>query len=50
MFRGKQIYFRHISPNDWELILNWENDPQNWKVSSISKPYTKNQIKYFTVS
>jgi diamine N-acetyltransferase len=47
MFRGENIYFRHVSPNDLNLILNWENDHENWKVSSISKPYTKNQITEF---
>lgn len=47
MFRGEGIYFRHVSLGDLDLILNWENDPKNWKISSISKPYTRTQIKEF---
>ena len=47
IYRGKNIYLRTITPNDVNLILNWENNPDNWKISSITQPYTKQQITEF---
>jgi len=44
MFRGDKIYFRIITSDDVDLILTWENNPVNWKVSSISKSFTRQQI------
>jgi diamine N-acetyltransferase len=50
IYRGNHIYLRTIIPTDVNLVLNWENNPENWKVSSITKPYTKEQITEFVNS
>jgi len=50
IYRGNHIYLRTITPTDVDLVLNWENNPDNWKVSSITKPYTKEQITEFVNS
>lgn len=47
MFRGEHIYFRNITSDDIDLIMAWENNPNNWKVSSIIKPYSREQIEEF---
>lgn len=47
MYRGQHIYFRHITPDDIDLILTWENNTENWKISSTTKPYTRDQIEEF---
>ncbi len=50
IYRGDQIYLRTINPNDVDVVLNWENNPDNWKVSSITKPYSRDQIVEFVNS
>jgi len=47
MFRGDKIYFRHLTTDDLSLMVAWENNPENWKISSTSKPYTRSQIEEF---
>ncbi|MGV6860169.1 MAG: GNAT family N-acetyltransferase [Putridiphycobacter sp.] len=50
IYRGKSIYLRTITPADLDVILNWENDPNNWKISSITKPYSRAVIQEFVNS
>ena len=47
MFRGENIYLRNVTSDDLDLILAWENNPDNWKVSSTTKPYNREQIEEF---
>ncbi len=34
-------------PEDIHLMVLWENNPENWKVSGIDKPYTYLELKAF---
>jgi len=41
---GKKIFLRTVRPTDADLLLNWENNKNNWEVSGTEKPYTKKEI------
>lgn len=41
------ISLREMKPADAELLLEWENNPENWEISETSQPFTKEQIEAF---
>jgi len=47
MYRGEKIYFRTLTNDDVSVMLAWENNPDNWKISSTTKPYSRAQIEEF---
>lgn len=47
MYRGEYIYFRSITSDDIDLIMVWENNQKNWKVSSTTQAYTREQVEQF---
>lgn len=44
MLKGENIYLRKVIPEDAKHLLDWENDPENWKVSGIIEPYSIEEI------
>lgn len=44
---GQHIFLRELQPTDADVMLKWENDVDNWKVSGTTKPFTKEQIETF---
>jgi len=44
---GQHIFLRALQPNDTEVMLKWENDTTNWKVSGTTKPYTTKEVETF---
>jgi diamine N-acetyltransferase len=50
MYRGDNLYLRFIKPDDSDLIFNWENNPDNWKISSVDKAFSTEQISAFVNS
>jgi diamine N-acetyltransferase len=44
MIPGKHIYLRPVSLKDVNYILEWENDPELWDVTSTPGPFTKSEI------
>ena len=50
MLKGKQIYLRTIEPSDADIILKWENNPENWKVSNTLVPFSKKLIEDYVNS
>jgi len=50
MLKGKQVYLRTVEMEDVPLLLQWENDPENWKVSGIDVPYTEDEMKQFVIN
>ena len=50
MLTGKNIYLRTIEPSDAEIILQWENNPENWKVSNTLVPFSKKLIEDYVNS
>lgn len=47
MYRGEKIYFRTLTSDDVSIMMAWENNPENWKISSTTKPYSRDQIEEF---
>lgn len=47
MYRGDKIYFRTLTSDDVSVMMAWENNPDNWKISSTTKAYSRAQIEEF---
>lgn len=45
MLKGPHILLRAMEPADINLILEWENNPQNWLNSNTRKPYSRHDIE-----
>ncbi len=50
MIPGKNVYLRPVSLKDANYILEWENDPELWEVTSTPGPFTKKEILDFIKS
>ncbi|MDR2972505.1 MAG: GNAT family N-acetyltransferase, partial [Bacteroidales bacterium] len=44
---GTKIFLRALEPSDVELLYQWENDPEIWKISQTLTPYSKYTLKQF---
>jgi len=44
---GEKIFLRALEPSDVELLYQWENDPEIWKISQTLTPYSKYTLKQF---
>jgi diamine N-acetyltransferase len=44
---GTKIFLRALEPSDVELLYQWENDPEIWKISQTLTPYSKFTLKQF---
>lgn len=47
MLKSTNIYLREPQTSDVELILRWENNPENWDVSGTITPFTIEEITSF---
>lgn len=47
MLKGKHIYLRQLEQEDANLILMWENDSSNWKVSDTEVPFSLLEIQKY---
>jgi diamine N-acetyltransferase len=47
MLKGNLVTLRALEPQDIDVLYNWENDDENWKISSTLKPFSKNLIKNY---
>lgn len=43
----KNIFLREVQPSDLEVLLEWENNPEHWKVSGTVKPFTTEEMWSF---
>lgn len=50
MLKGPDIYLRVIEPGDVDTLLNWENDPKNWRVSNTQVPFSRHLIEQYVQS
>ena len=50
MLKGENIYLRTIEPSDAALMLNWENNPENWAVSNTLVPFSEHLILQYVNS
>lgn len=47
MLSGPNIFLRELQPVDVDVMFNWENDTENWKVSGTTKPFKREEIETF---
>jgi len=47
---GKKISLRALEPSDVELLYQWENNPEIWKISQTLTPFSKYTLKQFVDS
>jgi len=47
---SEKIFLRALEPSDVELLYQWENDPEIWKISQTLTPYSKYTLKQFIES
>lgn len=50
MLKGPRIYLRTIEPNDAAVILQWENDAENWRASNTVVPFSMALIEQYVQS
>ena len=48
--QGDHISLRAIEPADIELLYNWENDTENWKVSNTQTPFSRFVLEQYITS
>jgi len=47
MIKGKKVYLRQVEPSDASVLLFWENNQDNWKVSGTEVPYSMFEMQQF---
>ncbi|MFM7015386.1 MAG: GNAT family N-acetyltransferase [Bacteroidota bacterium] len=47
MIRGSNVLLRAMEPSDVDLMMIYENDPENWAVSGTVSPYSRYTIEQF---
>ncbi|MGC6470888.1 MAG: GNAT family N-acetyltransferase [Flavobacteriales bacterium] len=47
MLRGENLVLRALEPSDLNLIYNWENDQNIWKVSQTFSPFSKHTLSRY---
>ncbi len=50
MLKGEHVYLRTLEPEDTDVLYQWENDPENWKVSHTLVPFSRYQLKQYVES
>lgn len=45
MITGDKVFLRQVDPSDATLLLLWENNPENWKVSETEAPFSLKEIE-----
>jgi diamine N-acetyltransferase len=45
--KNNEVFLRLPVPGDFEKIFTWENNPENWRVSYTTKPFTQAEIRNF---
>ncbi len=50
MLKGEQIYLRTLEPADADIILKWENNSDNWRVSNTLVPFSRKLIQDYVNS
>ena len=48
--QNENIIIRAAEPDDANLIYNWENDQEIWRVSETYMPYSRYQVEQFLLN
>ena len=44
LLKGNNIFLRSLNSGDFDKVLSWENNPENWRVSGTTMPFSKETI------
>ena len=44
---GDKFNLRPLEPNDIDLLYEWENDTDIWRISNTLVPFSKNVLKQY---
>lgn len=47
MLRGNKVYLRIVEPGDAEVLYDWENDLDHWRVSNTQTPFSMKTIQAY---
>lgn len=47
MLRGENIVLRALEPSDLELVYQWENNSNIWKVSQTLSPFSRHTLSQY---
>lgn len=50
MIKGKNIYLRALEPSDIDLLYQWENDTDTWKVSNTVAPFSRYILEQYILN
>lgn len=50
MLEGNKIYLRTLEPFDADILLAWENNSENWRVSNTKVPFSRHIIEQYVNS
>jgi len=50
MFKKEDIQLRSVQASDATLLLEWENNPSNWRVSDRNEPLSRIDMEQFIVN
>lgn len=49
MWKGTSIFLRPVALTDLSILLEWENNPDNWEVSGTTAPFSEEEMIDFIV-
>ncbi len=48
--KGEKVFLRELEPDDLERLYQWENDPETWRVSGTTAPFSRHLLKSYIES
>ena len=50
MIKGENIYLRALEPEDIDLLFEWENNVEFWKISDTIQPFSRYALEKYIAS
>ncbi|MGD1846828.1 MAG: GNAT family N-acetyltransferase [Salibacteraceae bacterium] len=50
ILQGERIHLRAVEPADVDALYQWENNPENWKVSNTLIPFSRHLLEQYVHS
>ncbi len=47
MIIGEKIYLRALEPDDIDILFEWENNIDNWRISNTVTPFSRNTLQEY---
>ena len=47
ILKGNNIVLRAVEPEDIELLFEWENNTDNWKISNTLSPFSRDTMQMY---